>query len=76
MDWLTCFCRDENGNIISDATAIVSGITTAIEVPVMVVNNGDDSFGPRISVTFDSVLTLSRVVPPAVVRYWTHFSTL
>ena len=59
--------------MIPGAAAIVSGITTAMEIPVLVVNNGDDAFGARISVTFDSVLTLSRVVPPIVVRYWMHF---
>lgn len=44
-----------------------------MEIPVLVVNNGDDAFGARISVTFDNVLTLSRVVPPIMVRSWTHF---
>lgn len=73
IDWSSCSCRDENGNVISGAITAVSGITTAMEIPVLVVNNGDDAFGARISVMFDSVLTLSRVVPPIVVRYWTQF---
>ena len=59
--------------MIPGANSITSGITTAMEIPVLVVNNGDDAFGARISVTFDNVLTLSRVVPPIMVRSWTHF---
>ena len=43
-------------------------MTTAMEIPVLVVNNGDDAFGARISVTFGRVLTFSRVVLLAMVR--------
>ena len=68
IDQSSCFCRNEDGVVIPGANSITSGITTAMEIPVLVVNNGDDTFGASISVTFNSVLTLSRVVPPIVVR--------
>ena len=61
-------CRNNDGAKIPDAMGIVSGIVTAVEIPVTVRNVGDDAFGPRISVKFNT-LAFSRAVRQGEVRY-------
>ena len=53
--------------------AIVSGIVTSLEIPVLIQNNGDDAFGARINVTYNSVLIFSRAAPANEVMYWIEF---
>ena len=53
--------------------SIVSGMVTSLEIPVMVQNNGDDAFGVRINVTYNSAIIFSRVAPENEVRYWIMF---
>ena len=55
------------GNTIPNATGIVSGTTTAMEIPVMVENVGDESFGVTVSVTFANVLRFNSAGLPGEV---------
>ena len=43
--------------------SIVSGMVASLEIPVLIQNNGDDAFGARINVTYNSALIFSRVAP-------------
>lgn len=56
-----------------NTTSIVSGTVTSLEIPVLVQNNGDDAFGARITVTFNSALIFIRVAPAKEVIYCNMF---